>query len=49
MAKGLVHVAVALSSQYINIHNISRVAKLVVSHLCFFILSRANACEGCRY
>jgi hypothetical protein len=33
MAKGLVHIAAALSSQRVNIHNTSRVAKVVVSHL----------------
>jgi hypothetical protein len=33
MAEGLVHIAAALSSQRVNIHNISGVAKLVVSHL----------------
>jgi hypothetical protein len=49
IAKGLVYIAAALSSQYINIYNISGVVKLIVSHLYFFILSRANAYKGCRY
>jgi hypothetical protein len=48
MAEGLVHIAAALSSQHIDVHNTSGIAKLVVSHLCFVTLSRANACEGCR-
>jgi hypothetical protein len=33
MAEGVVHIAAALSSQRVNIHNTSGVAKLVVSHL----------------
>jgi hypothetical protein len=48
IAEGLVHIAAALSSQHVNIHNTSGVAKLVVSHLCPCNLSRANASEGCR-
>jgi glycerol uptake facilitator-like aquaporin len=49
ITKGLVYITAALSSQYINIHNTSEIAKLVISYLCFFTLLRANACEGCRY
>jgi len=48
IAEGLVYIAAALSSQHVNIHNTSGVAKLMVSHLCFFILSKANVCKGCR-
>jgi hypothetical protein len=33
MAEGLVYIAAALSSQHVNVHNTSGVAKLVVSHL----------------
>jgi hypothetical protein len=47
IAEGLVHIAAALSSQHVNIHNTSGVSKLVVSHLCPCNLSRANASEGC--